>query len=165
MRYSKVTYSSTELSKLSGIELNQIAKILRRKGFSPVSSGQYNCLEWQEECLEVLLKKNTEDRQKDTILLSSLASIFNNSVDNIRKILESMNIYPVQTFSNIYGSKYERYSFDCKRILEKYFESQQKDDDENIHPLVTDKRWLKLNNWPDIVPQCFTDLDKEVICL
>lgn len=27
------------------------------------------------------------------------------------------------------------------------------------HPLVTDERWLRLNNWPDIVPKCFEDME------
>ena len=32
---------------------------------------------------------------------------------------------------------------------------------ENEHPLVTDKRCLKLNYWPDVVPSCFQDLEEE----
>lgn len=34
---------------------------------------------------------------------------------------------------------------------------------EELHPLVTNKEFLKLNVWPDIVPNCFKDLDKEII--
>ena len=31
------------------------------------------------------------------------------------------------------------------------------------HPLITNKEFLKLNVWPDVVPKCFADLDKEII--
>lgn len=27
------------------------------------------------------------------------------------------------------------------------------------HPLVTDKRWLNINEWPETVPLCFQDLE------
>lgn len=29
------------------------------------------------------------------------------------------------------------------------------------HPLVTEKRWLKLNEWPESVPSCFQDIEEE----
>lgn len=35
------------------------------------------------------------------------------------------------------------------------------DELQSQHPLVKDPRWLKLNEWPDIIPNCFKDLDKE----
>ena len=40
---------------------------------------------------------------------------------------------------------------------------QESIDEEAQHPLVTDKRCLKLSWWPDITPNCFEDLDKETI--
>ena len=32
-------------------------------------------------------------------------------------------------------------------------------DDASAHPLVTDKRWLKLNEWPDVIPDCFKECE------
>lgn len=32
---------------------------------------------------------------------------------------------------------------------------------ETEHPLVTDKRCLKMNYWPNVVPRCFEDIDDE----
>ena len=29
------------------------------------------------------------------------------------------------------------------------------------HPLVTDKRWLKMSNWPDVTPKYFEDIDDD----
>lgn len=31
------------------------------------------------------------------------------------------------------------------------------------HPLVTDKRCLKMNYWPNIVPKCFEDIEDEKV--
>ena len=28
------------------------------------------------------------------------------------------------------------------------------------HPLVTDKRWFKLNEWPDVLPSCLQETDE-----
>lgn len=36
------------------------------------------------------------------------------------------------------------------------------DEEQNAHPLVTDPRWLKLNEWPEVVPSCFEELDRYV---
>ncbi len=33
-------------------------------------------------------------------------------------------------------------------------------DDASAHPLVTDKRCLNINYWPDIVPDCFKECEK-----
>ena len=30
----------------------------------------------------------------------------------------------------------------------------------DAHPLVTDKRWLKLNEWPDVIPDCFKECEE-----
>ena len=30
---------------------------------------------------------------------------------------------------------------------------------ETLHPLVTDKRCLNFNWWPDVIPECFKELD------
>ena len=34
-------------------------------------------------------------------------------------------------------------------------------DDASAHPLVTDKRWLKLNEWPDVIPDCFKECEDD----
>lgn len=31
----------------------------------------------------------------------------------------------------------------------------------NEHPLVTEKRWLKPNEWPETLPACFHDLEDD----
>ena len=44
-----------------------------------------------------------------------------------------------------------------KRVEEK--KAKETFADSDTHPLVTDKRCLNLNWWPDITPKCFMDLD------
>ena len=158
-----MTYNSVELAKLSGYPLSDISKMLRRMGYAPVDVGEFNRLIWQEEALEALLKKRNEDSKENTILLTTLATLFSNSVDNIRKILTEKGIQPVETNKNNYtGNKYERYSVEVKEILIKHFDNL-KVANENDHPLVKDKNCLKLHWFPDTTPKCFEDLDKEVI--
>lgn len=41
-------------------------------------------------------------------------------------------------------------------LLKKQKEETEKEED---HPLVTDKRCLKLSWWPDIIPDCFKELE------
>ena len=55
-----------------------------------------------------------------------------------------------------------------ERRLQKSKETAEKKEAENsasaeLHPLVTDKRCLRLSWWPDIMPKCFEDLDKKTI--
>ena len=38
--------------------------------------------------------------------------------------------------------------------------AEDKTDSAELHPLVTDKRWLKLNEWPDVLPSCLQETDK-----
>ena len=35
--------------------------------------------------------------------------------------------------------------------------------EETEHPLVTDKRCLKMSYWPNVVPKCFEDIDDEEV--
>lgn len=161
-----MTYTSTELSKLTGIENNQISKILRRLGYSPLASGDHNCHIWQEECLEILLQKQNEIVEDNkTILLTSLASSFNITVPEARAILDSKGIVPIETNNAVIsGNKYERYPIESREILIRYFDDL-KVADEDEHPLVINKAFLRTSFFPDVTPKCFEDLDKEVIGL
>lgn len=68
------------------------------------------------------------------------------------------------------------YSYDAVREIKEYFEAKKSkerqaiirqkllekeltdEEAETLHPLVTDKRCLNLNWWPDVVPECFKEL-------
>ena len=158
-----MTYDSLELARLTGYPVSDISKMLRRMGYSPVGKGEYQRHEWQEECLEDLLKKKRAEDKDNTILLTSLSTFFGVSVDELRKILDDKGIKPLECNNNVYtGNKYERYPLSVKEILIKHFD-EQKADNAELHPLVKDKNCLKLHWFPDVTPSCFEDLDKEVI--
>lgn len=153
-------YTSTELSELTGFNLSQICSYLHNAGFSPVGIVGKNQNVWQEECLDFLLKKKHSMDMKDTIILTSLSAAFDLSCDYIRDVLSSKGIEPVEiTMNNTTGNKIERYPIEVKEIMIEHVESL-KVDKEDEHPLVTDKRWLKLSNWPNTVPKCFEDLEE-----
>ena len=157
-----MTYTSTELSELTGFNLSQVSTYLHGAGYNPVGVVGKNQNVWQEECLETLMQKKHQIKVRDTILLTSLSTAFNTTTDNIRSILESKSITPVEvTMNTVTGNKIERYEIEVKEILVEYFESM-KMDSEDEHPLVTDKRCLRLAWFPDIVPKCFEDLDEDI---
>lgn len=157
-----MTYTTTELSKITGFTLSKISSLLHRMGFSPVGIAGKNQNIWDEECLEVLQKKKRMLEKESTICLVSLSTMFNASVPDLRKILTDKGIQPVMVERNEQnGSLIERYPYEVKDILIKHFDDL-KADNADEHPLVTDKRCLRLNWWPDIVPKCFEDLDAEI---
>lgn len=158
-------YTSAELASLTGYETNGISKELRKMGYSPVSVGKYNTLEWDEECLEALRKKRERAETENTITLNTLSIMFSSSESSIKKILNEKGIVPLEVRVNsVWGNVSEKYPIKVKEILTKYFDDM-KIDKEDEHPLVKDKNCLKLSYWPNIVPKCFEDLDSEVIRL
>ena len=155
-------YTSTELAKLTDLDISKISTYLRNGGFTPVGIAGKNQNIWEESSLEFLMKKKHSMNIKDTILLNSLALAFNTTNDNIRNILTSKGIEPVDvTLNNVTGNKIERYPFEVKEILIEHFDSLKVDEADD-HPLVTDKRCLRLNWFPNTVPKCFEDLDEDI---
>lgn len=89
-------------------------------------------------------------------------------VYSVRNIAMRLGIeYEVRPTSN---SRAAYYSYlDTQKIIEvvKRYKPVEKvkkelvvsDEMEEDHPLVIDKRCLKLSWWPDVVPKCFEDLD------
>ena len=148
-----MTYNTVELSKVSGFSVQTVTRLLRDKGYSPIGTGEYNRYEWQEDCLEYLLKHKNQLDKKDTVLIGTLASRFRITNQTVREILSGKGIEPLG-----YREHAEVYPIIARDILTEHFDST-KTEDEELHPLVTDKKWLKLNNWPDTVPRCFEDLE------
>ena len=158
-----MTYKSTELAELTGLDITKISTYLRNGGFFPIDVAENNQNVWEEECLDFLMKKKHSMNIKDTILLTSLSATFNMSCDVLRNILKNKGIEPVEvTANNITGNKIERYPLEVKKILIEHFDSLKVDKSDD-HPLVTDPRCLRLNWWPETMPKCFEDLDEAII--
>ena len=101
-----------------------------------------------------------------------LADLLETSTDKIRNIVSYYHIEHeiVQTKN----SRAMLLNYDAVRLVKAYHDQRindrvkiakaaEKPEDETTgaedHPLVTDKRWLKLNEWPDVIPDCFKELD------
>ena len=154
-----MTYTTTELSKITGFTLSKISSLLHRMGFTPVGIAGKNQNVWDEECLDALLKKRRQKELESTIHLGSLATAFHMGITEMRELLESKGIKPVAVeHKALTGNVIERYPIEVREVIIKHFDDL-KVDKADEHPLVTDKRCLKLNWWPDIIPKCFEDLD------
>ena len=105
------------------------------------------------------------------------AELLNTSCDDIRRII---NYYKID--HQIISTKKSRaiiMTYDalklvaeiCKQRIQRREEMARKAENRKqlaeedltseaeLHPLVTDKRCLNLNWWPDVVPNCFKELD------
>lgn len=101
---------------------------------------------------------------------NELAKMFKCSTFKIRYIAKLNNIeFAVKRNGSYRASYYSEESFqkiksiidgqpERVKVIDKVFNS---DELEKEHPLVKDKRCLQLGYWPDIVPKCFEDIDKE----
>ena len=155
-------YSTTELANLTGYTNSTISNILRKHKIKEVETGFKGVKYWDESCLEII--KNEQNKQiKETITIGTLCSMFNIPLSEIRGILFDKGISPVTINHNpFYHNNYQEvYPIEAKEILSKHLDNVNADDCLE-HPLVTDKRWLKTNNWPDTTPKCFEDLNEDI---
>ena len=58
-------------------------------------------------------------------------------------------------------ARYEARLNKKKQSIVKIERTPEENDKLEDHSLVTDKRWLKLNEWPDVIPNCFEEEEVE----
>jgi hypothetical protein len=101
-----------------------------------------------------------------------VADLLDTSTDKIRNIVSYYHIAHdiVQTKS----SRAMLLNYDAVRLVKAYYEQRQKafvkipkaaekpeeETDGADHPLVFDKRCLKLAFWPDVIPDCFKECEE-----
>ena len=117
-----------------------------------------------------------EVEERRLFSIKEIAKMLDCSLLEIRNII---NYYHINFEKMVSGNgvKYAVYSYQAFMKIKVYHESRMEKarDKKNIlcrkvqkkkimildeHPLVTDKRCLDLNWWPDITPSCFADLDE-----
>lgn len=108
--------------------------------------------------------------------IKEIAKMLDCSLLEIRNIINYYHINFEKKVSGN-GARYAFYSYQAFKRIELLHESRkekvrdkknilcrkvqkEKNNDMDEHPLVTDKRCLDLNWWPDITPSCFADLDE-----
>lgn len=114
------------------------------------------------------------DVQK-TYTVQEIADMFNVTADTVRNISNRMNLPHEYITKN--RARLAVYPYEVVKIFCEYFEAREKkrklaeerkitvvvndETPETIkdHPLVTDRRCLNINWWPDVVPDCFKEVD------
>ena len=116
------------------------------------------------------------DKQK-VYTVQETADLLEASCDEVRKYIVYRNI-PHQVIRTK-ESRAIILDYDAVRLIKEYHEAKLKKREETKknellkkqsedaagaekaedHPLVTDKRCLKLNWWPDIIPDCFKECE------
>lgn len=146
-----MSYTTTELVELTKHTAGMIIKTLEDAGYKHVDTGHHGVKIRNDECLDFL--KNRIVKQKEFVSINSLASKNNVSNDVIRQILCKNNIKPAY-----YEKGYiEYYEHSADDFVTQYF-IKSRTANEELHPLVKDKRCLNLYWFPDIIPKCFEDL-------
>ena len=60
---------------------------------------------------------------------------------------------------DVHEEKDKRREEAAKAALLKAQKAEDETSGAESHPLVKDKRWLKLSEWPDTIPDCFKEVD------
>ena len=147
-----MSYTSNELASLSGYSLSRISFLLKSMGFSPTDVANNNQYVWDESCLDALLERKNEIKIEKASNIGTLAQKFNVSNCVIREVLTAMGIEPLYYSQN---KQVEFYDKKVVAILKEYFDTDKKDDEEE-HPLVTEKAFLRTSYFPD-VKICYGD--------
>ena len=107
-----MSYSTSEISELTGYAMATISHYLRKTGKKPIDKIAKNELVCDDECLDIIIDRVCQLKQE-------------------RELAELERLSKVEV---------------------------EKVDKEEEHPLVTDKRCLRMNYWPETVPKCFEEL-------
>jgi hypothetical protein len=107
-----------------------------------------------------------------------IAELFECSDDVVRNISFRLDIPHTYTTKN--KARVTIYPYGSLRLFKNYFDARAKKrnetalkkvtlireeetdgaDDADAHPLVTDKRCLNINYWPDVIPDCFKECEE-----
>ena len=148
---------------------------LENTGFFIQIRNKINVLYYPEETFQKLKAKIDSDRATEennytTKQLAELLGISSSCVNNIairynipKKVLIAerarvayFSKESLEKFRNILDEMQDkRAKWEQKKAEATAAELEEA---EALHPLVTDKRCLNLNWWPDVVPECFKEL-------
>ena len=174
-----MNYTTSDIAELLDLTQYTVKRHLKRlnlenTGFFIQSEKNINILYYPESTYLQLKNKVEEDRATEennytTRQLAELLGTSSSCISNIairysipKKVLiaEKARVAyfskeSLEQFRNILDemqdkrAKWEQKKAEATAALEEA---------EALHPLVTDKRCLNLNWWPDVVPECFKEL-------
>ena len=176
-----MNYTTSDIAELLDLTQYTVKKHIKKlnlenTGFFIQTERNINVLYYPESTyLQIKNKvegdRATEANNYNTKQLAELLGISSSCVNNIairynipKKVLIAQNAR-VAYFSKDSLEKFRNILDEMQNKRAKWEQKKAEttaaelEEAEALHPLVTDKRWLKLNEWPDIVPDCFKELD------
>ena len=147
-----MSYTTTQLSQMTGYSSSGVTTNLDKAGYKPLDIGDHGLKIWADECLDVLLEKRNTPVVKEEIGIGMVAAKFKLTRGCIREIAKKYNIEPI-----CYKKHMEVYPYCIYDIVKNHLDIT-KVENEDEHPLVTDKRFLRVDFFPDVTPKCFEDL-------
>ena len=174
-----MNYTTSDIAELLDLTQYTVKRHLKRlnlenTGFFIQSEKNINILYYPESTYLQLKNKVEEDRatEENNYTTRQLAELLGTSSSCISNIAIRYNIPKKVLIAEkarvAYFSKESLEQF--RNILDEMQDKRAKwkqkkaeataelEEAETLHPLVTDKRCLNLNWWPDVVPECFKEL-------
>ena len=174
-----MNYTTNDIAELLDLSQYTVKKHIKKlnlenTGFFIQSEKNINILYYPESTYLQIKNKVEEDRatEENNYTTKQLAKLLGTSSSCISNIAIRYNIP-----KKVLIAEKARVAYFSKESLEKFRnildEMQDKrakweqkkveataalEEAETLHPLVTDKRCLNLNWWPDVVPECFKEL-------
>ena len=174
-----MNYTTSDIAELLDLSQYTVIRHLKRlnlenTGFFIQTERNTNVLYYPESTYLQIKNKVEEDRatEENNYTTKQLAELLGTSSSCISNIAIRYNIP-----KKVLIAEKARVAYFSKDSLEKFRnildEMQDKrakweqkrteataalEEAETLHPLVTDKRCLNLNWWPDVVPECFKEL-------
>ena len=174
-----MNYTTSDIAELLDLSQYTVIRHLKRlnlenTGFFIQTERNTNVLYYPESTYLQIKNKVEEDRatEENNYTTKQLAELLGTSSSCISNIAIRYNIP-----KKVLIAEKARVAYFSKESLEKFRnildEMQDKrakweqkrteataalEEAETLHPLVTDKRCLNLNWWPDVVPECFKEL-------
>lgn len=175
-----MNYTTSDIAELLDLTQYTIKKHIKRMnlentGFFVQAERNINILYYPESTYLIIKNKVEEDRatEKNNYTTKQLAELLGISSSCVSNIAVRYNIPKKVLLAEkarvAYFSKESLEQF--RNILDEMQDKRAKweqkktettaalEEAEALHPLVTDKRWLKLSEWPDTIPDCFKEVD------
>ena len=174
-----MNYTTSDIAELLDLTQYTVKRHLKRlnlenTGFFIQSEKNINILYYPESTFLQIKNKVEEDRatEENNYTTKQLAELLGTSSSCISNIAIRYNIPKKVLIAEkarvAYFSKesFEQFRNILDEMQDKRAKWEQKkaeataalEEAETLHPLVTDKRCLNLNWWPDVVPECFKEL-------
>ena len=175
-----MNYTTSDIAELLDLTQYTVKRHLKRlnlenTGFFIQSEKNINILYYPESTFLQIKNKVEEDRatEENNYTTKQLAELLGTSSSCISNIAIRYNIPKKVLIAEkarvAYFSKESLEQF--RNILDEMQDKRAKweqkkteataalEEAEALHPLVTDKRCLNLNWWPDVVPECFKECE------